>query len=186
MVAVVLAGTAIGSSLTPTPVMDPGPSTPGPYPTCVFRLDEEDGLRNAGPCVYTSPYRHSGYVLTATALVLATWVATAAPGFTAEAIWQGTEIAEIKAEQTPTPCPEPPTPVVPWVDSEFARCWSGYRAATRTAGLLDGSFYVITNQDGPYGTPTVVILGTVPAYADRRMTAQAAEDDRMATRRARR
>ena len=94
---------------------------------------------------------------TAAANAWETRVVTLAPLMTIEAAFEQTEVAEVLAGQTPTPCPTPPTPVVSWHIEDGARCFKGFRDATATRAIETGETYTITYEWGrPVPRPIVL------------------------------
>lgn len=115
---------------------------------------------------------------TAAADAWATREVTMGPLMTVEADHMQTRAAEIAAGLTPTVCPTPPTPVVPWHHVEGAWCFRPFKDATATAGIESGETYVIRYEWGPHGyapdrTPTFIVVGTVPPGVRATWTAEA-------------
>jgi hypothetical protein len=137
-------------------------ATPRPYPTCInrFWLDEP-----VHPCQMSRGTPNPLRAATATAweAYWPTSVATHAAEYTAQAIWEA-EWEASWAIGTPTPCAVPPTPPVPWMASE-PPCFGVFASATTQARIASGELYIIHSEQGPDGTHTTWIEGTVPPYA---------------------
>jgi hypothetical protein len=112
---------------------------------------------------------------TAAANAWATREVTLGPLMTVEAAHGLTQVAEIEAGLTPTPCPTPPTPVVSWLHVGGAWCFRPFKDATATARIESGESYSVRYEWPPDGdgTPTVIVVGTVPPGVRATWTAEA-------------
>lgn len=171
---------ALGWSLVAALDTVPGPSTPvamstatrEPYPTCIdrFWIDEP-----SHPCSLPRRTLNPLRAATATgqAAYYATFRETNAPALTAATVWETSEIAEMLAGQTPTPCPVPPTKV-PLTLLGNVRCFEGFRDATSTAGIENGESWGWQSADSADGTRMTLPVGTIPTAVQAWYTARPA------------